>query len=88
MFVLRVLTPDTALDLMLDLMTDLSTASAGFAIPLSHCFHIEPSIAIVLAMLDGIEYLHSEGIVHRDIKPGNIFIGKRDSPRSTRGTVD
>lgn len=62
--------------------------NTGDTPPLSHCYHLEPSVSILLAMLDGIEYLHNEGIVHRDIKPGNIFLGRKDNPRSTRGSVD
>ncbi|KAF2723871.1 kinase-like protein [Polychaeton citri CBS 116435] len=56
--------------------------------PLTHCFHIEPSVRIMLAILDGVEYLHSEGVVHRDLKPGNIFLGPNQNPRNTRGSVD
>ena len=56
--------------------------------PLRHCFHLAPSVEIMLALLDGVEHLHSEGIIHRDLKPGNVFLGANSNPRSTRGLVD
>ena len=56
--------------------------------PLLHCFHLQPSISILLAILEGVEHLHEEGIVHRDLKPGNIFLGTRNSRQPAGGTID
>ncbi|KAL1876018.1 hypothetical protein Plec18167_005279 [Paecilomyces lecythidis] len=39
-----------------------------------HCFHVIPSLKIILGILSGVEYLHAKGIVHRDLKPANIFL--------------
>jgi hypothetical protein len=30
-----------------------------------HCFHLLPSIKLVMDIVSGVEYLHSKGIVHR-----------------------
>ncbi|PGH03332.1 PEK protein kinase [Helicocarpus griseus UAMH5409] len=39
-----------------------------------HCYHLIPSLKILLGVLSGVEYLHATGIVHRDLKPANIFL--------------
>src|SRR3984893_16699248 len=49
--------------------------------------------SVLLPLLDGLEYLHCEDLLHRDISPENIFITDQGRPMlldfgSARGTVD
>ena len=41
---------------------------------LRHCFHTLTSIRILINILDGVEYLHSEGIVPSRLEAANIFL--------------
>ena len=45
-----------------------------------HCFHPRISLKLLLAILDGVQYLHSQGVIHRDLKPDNIFLAPHDTP--------
>lgn len=39
-----------------------------------HCFHLIPALRLLLSILCGLQYIHSQGFVHRDVKPSNIFL--------------
>lgn len=47
---------------------------------LRHCFHLAPTLRLMLSIHEGLQYIHSKGLIHRDIKPGNIFLS---SPSTT-----
>ena len=40
----------------------------------------EELMTLIMNILDGLEEMHGEGFIHRDIKPGNIFIRKDKTP--------
>ncbi|OQO09493.1 hypothetical protein B0A48_04894 [Cryoendolithus antarcticus] len=54
---------------------------------LCHCFHVRPSVRILLAIIDGVDYLHLNNVVHRDLKPGNVFL-EACTNRYADGSVD
>lgn len=55
---------------------------------LQHCFHIPTTSRILLAILDGVEYIHSHQIVHRDLKPSNIFLSVYTGNSPPEGAID
>ncbi|KAK2877218.1 hypothetical protein FQN49_001342 [Arthroderma sp. PD_2] len=48
-----------------------------------HCYHIVPSVKLLLGILSGVDYLHAKGIVHRDLKPANVFLSPADTQKET-----
>jgi tetratricopeptide (TPR) repeat protein len=38
------------------------------------CLPIEQAVGIAKAICRGLEYAHAKGIIHRDIKPGNVWL--------------
>ena len=57
----------------MEFLTGMSLAYriAGRAIPVAEV------VALSIELADALDAAHSEGILHRDIKPGNIFVTKR-----------
>ena len=48
--------------------------------PLTRALAQEEILAIIIPVLDGLKEVHEQDFLHRDIKPGNIFIRKNGSP--------
>ncbi len=40
----------------------------------------EETLALVLPLLDALEYIHRQDVIHQDIKPANIYITDKGSP--------
>ncbi|KAF4637737.1 hypothetical protein G7Y89_g351 [Cudoniella acicularis] len=55
---------------------------------IQHCFHASTSAPLLMAILDGVEYIHSQHIVHRDLKPSNIFLSVSRGKVQPEGSIN
>jgi serine/threonine-protein kinase len=43
-----------------------------------HCIDPDEALALLIPVIDGVALAHKNGVIHRDLKPDNIFLAKID----------
>jgi hypothetical protein len=66
--------------IVLPLMRDGDVGSLIGKAP-EHRLSVEQALRIAKAVCRGLEYAHAKGVIHRDIKPGNIWLSSDGTPR-------
>lgn len=56
----------------------------GSAHPISHCFHTEIAVDILMAISEGLRHMHRRKVIHMDLKPENIFLSVRKAKYGDR----
>lgn len=47
------------------------------------CENLSQIVSAYVAICNGLDHIHSQGIIHRDIKPGNILFTEQGEPKIT-----
>ena len=47
-------------------------------LPLKRLLPLDQTLEIVIQVLNGLNFAHDEGVIHQDVKPGNILVERRD----------
>jgi len=48
-----------------------------------HLFPVNRAVEIIFGVCNAIDYAHSKGIIHRDVKPSNIMLNNAGTPKIT-----
>lgn len=58
----------------------------------AHCDHLDMGfrerIALFLQVCEGVQHAHQKGLIHRDIKPGNILVSRMQDQPATVKIID
>lgn len=44
-------------------------------------YNLREKVQIILGIAEALEYAHQQGVIHRDLKPGNIFVDLNHQPK-------
>ncbi|MBU1075845.1 MAG: AAA family ATPase, partial [Spirochaetes bacterium] len=58
------------------LVTELTKGNSLSTLLKKSKFSIEESVEIIRQLVEALSYVHAKGVIHRDIKPGNIVVDK------------